>query len=91
MTHIHWVARGTGTPKDRDEVKASALTKLADLLHTAHKVKTVQVGKNRGRHCGDIELYVYLTNETVPLPFVLDLLIDHDRFGSSSDPSLNGH
>jgi hypothetical protein len=20
MTHIHWVARGTGTPKDRDEV-----------------------------------------------------------------------
>ncbi len=22
--------------------------------------------------------------------FVLDLRIDHDRFGSSSDPSLNG-
>ena len=21
MSHIHWVARGTGTPKDRDEVK----------------------------------------------------------------------
>ena len=20
MTHIHWVARGTGTPKDKDEV-----------------------------------------------------------------------
>ncbi len=20
MTHIHWVGRGTGTPKDRDEV-----------------------------------------------------------------------
>ncbi len=20
MTHIHWVDRGTGTPKDRDEV-----------------------------------------------------------------------
>ncbi len=20
MSHIHWVARGTGTPKDRDEV-----------------------------------------------------------------------
>jgi hypothetical protein len=20
MPHIHWVARGTGTPKDRDEV-----------------------------------------------------------------------
>ena len=20
MTHIHWVTRGTGTPKDKDEV-----------------------------------------------------------------------
>jgi hypothetical protein len=25
------------------------------------------------------------------VPLVLDLLIVHDRFGSSSDPSLNGH
>jgi hypothetical protein len=25
------------------------------------------------------------------VPLVLDLHIDHDRFGSSSDPSLNGH
>ena len=25
------------------------------------------------------------------LPLVLDLRIAHDRFGSSSDPSLNGH
>ena len=21
MSHIHWVGRGTGTPRDRDEVK----------------------------------------------------------------------
>jgi hypothetical protein len=25
------------------------------------------------------------------VPFVLDLHIDHERFGSRSDPSLNGH
>jgi hypothetical protein len=25
------------------------------------------------------------------VPFVLDLRLVHDRFGSSSDPSLNGH
>ncbi len=33
----------------------------------------------------------YLVNVTGPVPLVLDLLIPHDRFGSSSDPSLNGH
>ena len=25
------------------------------------------------------------------MPLVLDLRIDHERFGSSSDPSINGH
>ena len=25
------------------------------------------------------------------MPLVLDLLIVHERFGSSSDPSINGH
>ncbi len=33
----------------------------------------------------------YLENEVGPLPLVLDLHITHDCFGSSSDPSLNGH
>ncbi len=33
----------------------------------------------------------YLANETGPVPLVLDLRITHDRFGSSSDPSLNGN
>ncbi len=28
---------------------------------------------------------------TGPVPLLLDLHIDHDRFGSRSDPSLNGH
>jgi hypothetical protein len=44
-----------------------------------------------GRHCGDIELTTYLAKAVGPMPLVLDLHITHDRFGSSSDPSLNGH
>ena len=64
---------------------------LADLFHTTHKVKTQQVIKSRGQHCGDIELAGYLANATGPVPLVLDLHIAHDRFGSSSDPSLNGN
>ena len=33
----------------------------------------------------------YLSNEEGPVSLVLDLLIVHDRFGSNSDPSFNGH
>jgi len=40
---------------------------------------------------GDVELAGYLANAVGPVPLVLDLRIVHDRFGSSSDPSLNGH
>ena len=65
---------------------------IADLFLTTHKVKTQQVIKSRGHHCGDnIEFVGYLANEAVPVPLVLDLRIAHDRYGSSSDPSLNGH
>ena len=39
----------------------------------------------------DIELSGYFANVTGPEPLVMDLLITHDRFGSSSDPSINGH
>ncbi len=60
-----------------------------DLFRTTHKVKTQQVVKNRGHHCGDIELSGYLGNTTGPVPLVLDLRIVHDRFGSSSNPDLN--
>jgi hypothetical protein len=49
------------------------------------------VVKNRGHHCGDIELAGYLANEAGPVPLVLDLRIPHDRVGSSADPTLNGH
>jgi hypothetical protein len=64
---------------------------IADLFRTTHKVKTQEVVKSRGQHCGDIELEGYLTNETDPVSLVLDLHIDHDRVGSSTDLTLNGH
>jgi hypothetical protein len=43
------------------------------------------------RHCGDIDLGGYLANVTGPVSLVLDLRINHDRVGSSTDPTLNGH
>ena len=64
---------------------------VADFFRTTHKVKTQKVVKSRGHHCGDIELVSYLTNESDPVPLVLDLRITHDRVGSSTDPTLNGH
>jgi hypothetical protein len=33
----------------------------------------------------------YLVNVTGPVSLVLDLHITHDRYGSSADPSINGH
>jgi hypothetical protein len=63
---------------------------LTDLFHTTHKVKTQQVVKSRGQYCGDVELAGYLAKAAGPVPLVLDLRIAHDRFGSSSDPNLNG-
>jgi hypothetical protein len=69
-----------------------AVEQLADLFRTTHKVKTQQhVTKSGGRHCGYIELTAYPANAAGPVPLVLDLRIAHDRFGSSSDPSLHGH
>ena len=64
---------------------------IADLFRTTHKVKTQQVVRSRGQRCGDIELADYLANAADPVPLVLDLRITHNRFGSSSDPSINGH
>jgi hypothetical protein len=63
---------------------------LGDLFRTTHRVKTQQVVKSLGQYCGDIELAGYLTNVTGPVPLVLDLRLAHDRFGSNSDPTLNG-
>jgi hypothetical protein len=63
---------------------------LPDLFPTTHTQKIQQVVRNRGQDCGDVELVGYLVNTVNPVPLVLDLHIDHDRFGSSSDPTLNG-
>ncbi len=68
-----------------------AVDQLADLFRTTHRVKTQQVAKSRGQHCGDVELAAYLANAVGPVPLVLDLRISHNLYGSSSDPSLNGH
>ena len=38
-----------------------------------------------------LELAGYLANAAGLVPLGLDLRITHDRFGSSSDPSINGH
>ena len=85
--HLNTCTTHSGVKKAHDWM----VDQVADLFHTTHKVKTQQVIKSRDQHCGDIELEGYLVNETVPVPLVLDLRITHDRFGSSSDPSLNGH
>jgi hypothetical protein len=53
-------------------------------------VKTQQVVKSLGQHCGDIELAGYLVNAAGPVPLVLDLRLVHDRFDSRSDPTLDG-
>jgi hypothetical protein len=68
-----------------------AVNQLADLFRTTHKVKTRHVARSPGQQCGDIEFAGYLANVAGPLPSVLDLRIAHERFGSSSDPNLNGH
>jgi hypothetical protein len=47
--------------------------------------------RTRGQQCGDIELAGYLSNAEGPAPLVLDLRITHERWGSRSDPSINGH
>ncbi len=64
---------------------------LPDLFHTTHRAKTQQVVKDRGNHCGDIELAGYLTNTAGPMSLVMDLRVVHDRVNSSDDPVLNGH
>ena len=85
--HVATCTTHSGSRKTHDwEVQ-----QLADLFRTTHRVKTERVVRSRGQRCGDIEIASYLANESVPVPLVLDLRIAHDRWGSSSDPSINGH
>ena len=85
--HVSTCTAHSGAKKAHDW----AVDQIADLFRTTHKVKTQQVVRRRGQRCGDIELEGYLTNATGPVSLVLDLHIAHDRWGSSSDPSINGH
>jgi hypothetical protein len=84
VDHLNTCTAHSGAKKTHDR-----------MVDTTHKVKTQQVVKSRGQHCGDIELPGYLANEAVPglapVPLVVDLRIAHDRVGSSTDPTLNGH
>ena len=68
-----------------------SVEQLTDLFRTTHRVNTQQVAKSRGQRCGDIEIASYLSNATGPLSLVLDLCIPYERWGSTSNPSLNGH
>ncbi len=54
-------------------------------------MKTQQVPRNRGQGWGDIELTGYLVNVAGPVSLVMDPHSPHERWGSSSDPNLNGH
>jgi hypothetical protein len=85
--HLNTCTAHSGAKKAHDWM----VDQFVDLFHTTHKVKTQQVVKSGGQHCGDIDLAGYLANETGPMPLVLDLRITHDRVGSSTDPNLNGH
>ena len=85
--HLNTCTTHSGAKKAHDWM----VDQVADFFRTTHKVKTQHVVKSRGQHCGDIELAGYLANETGPVPLVMDLRIAHDRVGSSTDPTLNGH
>jgi hypothetical protein len=74
-----------GAKKTHDWV----VDQFADLFRTTDKVKTQQVVKNWGHHCGDIELGGYLANTTDPVPLVLDLRDGHLRYPNNLDQSLN--
>jgi len=54
------------------------------------EVKSQEVAKSWGQRCGDMELASYLANAAGPVRVVLDLRIAHERWGSSSNPSLHG-
>jgi hypothetical protein len=53
--HLCTCTSHSGVKKDHDWV----VEQLTDLFRTTHTTKTQHVTKNRGRHCGDIELTTY--------------------------------
>jgi hypothetical protein len=91
--HPSWCQEGSRLDGwiNRPVVWSTGLISSLTSFSTTHKVKTQQVPRSRGQRCGDIELVGCLANTAGPVPLVLDLRITHEIFGSSSDPSINGH
>jgi hypothetical protein len=54
--HLDTCTAHSGAKKAHDWM----VDQFADLFRTTQKVKTQQVVKNRGHHCGDIEVTVYI-------------------------------
>jgi hypothetical protein len=67
-----------------------AVEQLAELLLNTAKVKTSHVARSRGQKCGEIQLDAYIADAAGPALLIMDLRIAHERFGSSSNPLLNG-
>ena len=72
--HISTCNCHSGDKKTHDWV----VDQITDLFRTTTKVKTQQVTRSRGQHCGDVELAGYLDNQAGPVPLVLDLRITHE-------------
>jgi hypothetical protein len=73
--HLCTCTTHSGVKKAHDWV----VDQFADLFRTTHKVKTQQVVKSRGQHCGDIELVGYLTNKAHYQTFfwvLIDLIVE---------------
>ncbi len=85
--HVSTCTTHSGAKKAHDW----AVEQLTDLFCLTHRIKNPQVTKSRGQRCGDIDLVSYLSNTSGPVSLVLDLHITHEHWGSSSNPSLNGH
>jgi hypothetical protein len=77
--HLNTCTAHSGAKKAHDWM----VDQVVDLFRTTHTVKTQQVVKSRGQHCGDIQLEVCLANEAGTVPLVLDLRIAHDRITPS--------
>jgi hypothetical protein len=86
VDHLCTCTAYSGAKKARDW----AVGQIAEPFRTTHKVRTQEVARSRGQQCGDIELAGYLecggSGSCGAGPTHRS-----ERFGSSSDPNLNGH
>ena len=85
--HVATCTAHSGAKKAHDW----AVEQLADLFRkTSEVVKTQEVARSRGLRCGDIELAAFFADVAGPVTLVMDLGIAHERWGSSSNPALDG-